>query len=82
MSFNESINIIKKNIPDAIIQKVVEYKDLYIFHIFTSNPYEGKLDGIYSVNKKTGKFEDFDYLADGVFEVVMPLLNKALKFKN
>ena len=52
-----------KNMPGWTIEKVVEYKGLYILMMFEEGP-EGGFDPFYSVNKATGKFEGYAYLRD------------------
>lgn len=75
-SVNQAIEIAKRYMPDGKIQKVAEYKNLYLLIIYTPDPYEGQMDAFYSVDKETGQFSDFAYLEDGVFEDVMNLFEK------
>ena len=80
-SINQAIKIAKQHMPDGEIQQVVEYRNLYVFIIYTPDPYEGQMDAFYSVDKETGQFSDFAYLEDGVFEDVMNLFEKAPLYK-
>ena len=81
-NIDQAIKIAKHNIPDGRIQKAAEYKDLYLFIIYTPDPYEGQMDPFYSVSKRTGEFRDFPYLEDGVFEEVMDLFERTPQYKD
>jgi hypothetical protein len=65
LDITEATKIISKSIPNAKIQAVVEYGDLYLFQVFTDLPFEEELDPFFSVNKETGEFRDFSILTDG-----------------
>ncbi len=77
VSSKEAIRIVKKYFRKGKIQKYIEYKEWYIFVIFSNDPYEGEMDAIYSVNKNTGEFRDFNYLDGEVFSDIMEMLEKA-----
>lgn len=58
--------IVQKNLSyDMAIQTFIEYKDLYIFQVFSPDPEEGEYDPFYSVHKETGKFQEFSLITDG-----------------
>lgn len=56
-------SIALKNLPGWKIEKMIEYKGLYIFVMLDDGP-EGGYDPFYSVDMKTGKFEGYAYLRD------------------
>lgn len=69
--------IVKKAIPDGAIQAYIEYKGLYVFQVFTTDPGEEELDPFYSVNQKTGEFRDFSVLTDGNMRDISRLFYEA-----
>lgn len=71
VSLKEAKEKIRKHVPECSIQKFIEYRGMYIFQIKTPDPYEGDLDGFYSVNMKTGECRDFAYLNPDVFSEIM-----------
>lgn len=79
---NKAIKIIQRNIPNGKIVKMIEYKNWYLFIVYIEDPYEGRMDGLYSVDKKTGGFCDFPYMKEGIFEEVMDLFEKAPIYKD
>ena len=72
-----STEIVKQNFPEGKIQAVVQYKSLYLFQVFTTNPFEEELDPFYSVDRETGDFRDFSILTDGPTSVLLDLFAKA-----
>ena len=81
-NINQAIKIAKRHMPDGKIQRIAEYRNLYLFIIYTPDPYEGEMDAFYSVDKNTGNFSDFAYLDEGVFEEVMDLLENTPTYKD
>ena len=77
LSLNDAIKVIKFNIPDCTIKKVVVYKDMYVFLVFTSDKVEGMFDPFYSVNMNTSEFSGFAMMNPEVFDVVMGLFDTA-----
>lgn len=65
LSLMEAEKVVSKNFPTGKIQKVVEYKELFVFLIFSDEFLEGEMDPYYSVNRETGKFEEFSLITDG-----------------
>ena len=63
--------IVQKSFPNGQIQKVAEYRNLYLFQIFTVDPEEGQYDLFYSVDKVSGDFSEFSVLTDGDISEVM-----------
>lgn len=61
----EATAIVHKNYPEGKIQKFIVYKDLFLFQVFSDDPFEGQWDPYYSVNQKTGEFRDFSIITDG-----------------
>lgn len=58
--------IVQKEIPHRRIVAHISYKDLWVFQAFDDNdPLEGEFDPFYSVNKKTGEFNEYSVLTDG-----------------
>lgn len=55
----EAIMIAAKQMPEAEIQAVIEYGDLFIFKMDTKDPFEAGFDPFYSVDKRTSAFEGF-----------------------
>jgi hypothetical protein len=65
LNIDEAIKIINKNLPDEKINSYIEYKNLYLFQVFSKRELEEDLDPFYSVNRETGEFRDFSVLTDG-----------------
>lgn len=57
-----AISIVAESLPGARIEKVVEYKNLYLFQVFVDLPGEEGFDPFFSVDKVTGEFRDFSIL--------------------
>ena len=73
ISFQQATDIAKSHVPTGVIRQQAEYKNFWLFVIFTPDLYEGELDAIYSVNKETGEFRDFPYMDERYFSSVMEL---------
>jgi len=70
--------IVKKFMPDGEIQKVIEWKNFYIFQVFRpKEPLENEYDPFYSVDKQTGEFRDFSIFDDGPIDELSALFMKA-----
>lgn len=69
--------IVQKAIPQGKIQAVVVYGDLYLFQVFTDDPFEGDADPFYSVNRLTGEFRDFSIITDGDISEIVRLFTIA-----
>lgn len=76
LSSADAIKIIREHFPQGEIKKYIEYKDLFVFQIFTGDPLEGDYDPFYSINRKTSEFEGFALFKPGVFSEVMDLFDK------
>lgn len=76
VSLKEAKKEIKRYVPGCSIQKYIEYHEMYIFQVKTSDPYEGDFDGFYSVDMETGECRDFAYLNLDVFSEIMSLFEK------
>lgn len=57
--------IATSNYPQGNIQAVIDYREVWLFQIFTDDPDEGIWDPFFSVDQKTGKFEEFSVMDDG-----------------
>lgn len=79
LSVLDATNIVRKVYPDGIIQKVISYKNLYLFMIFNNRPFEEEMDPFYSVNKNTGVFNEFSILTDGDTDEILYLFEQAKK---
>lgn len=76
LSSREAINIVNKAIPGGTIKAWVVYKNLFLFQVFTLNPYEEDQDPFYSVNMNTGEFLEFSVITDGdISEISSLFLN-------
>jgi hypothetical protein len=76
LSLQDATKIVKKALPAGKIQKSVEYKGLYLFQVFTDDPFEEEMDPFYSVNKETGEFRDFSVITDGDITEIAALFNQ------
>lgn len=68
--------IVRRNLPLGDIQKVVVYKDLYLFMVFNQRPGEEMMDPYYSVNTTTGVFNEFSILNDGNTSEILSLFEQ------
>lgn len=75
LSKSEAIKIIDMNIPGGTIKKVIEFRDMFVFMVYTSDKLEGKLDPFYSVNRVTSQFEGFPMMKPENFSEVMRLFS-------
>lgn len=64
-SREEATAIATREFPDGDIQRLIEYKDVYLFQIFSQRPDEEFMDPFYSVHTQTGEFREFSILTDG-----------------
>ena len=76
LNLNDAKKIALRNMPNGKIQKSVEYKEFFIFIIFTDDPLEGNYDPYYSVNRNTKEFRDFPIFKPEYFKEVMDLFEK------
>ncbi len=66
VDLNEAINIVRKNLPfDWSIHSYIQYNNLFVFKVFNTRPGEEELDPFYSVDIRTGVFDEFSVLTDG-----------------
>lgn len=61
----EASKIVKDNLPFGKIQKVVPYKDVWLFQVFNKRPGEEIMDPFFSVHRTTGEFKEFSIITDG-----------------
>lgn len=73
----QATEIVKKAFPAGKIQKSVEYRNVYLFQIFTDDPDDGQMDPFYSVDKETGEFSDFSVITDGDISEISALFEAA-----
>lgn len=81
LNLDEATKIITENLPGGRISAVVEYKNLFLFQVFHSMPFEEELDPFFSVDRDTGEFDDFSIIVDGNINEVIPLFVQANKLK-
>lgn len=72
----DALAIAKKEFPDGNIKLIVDYKNLYLLQIFSSRPGEEEFDPYYSIDKKTGLFQEFSVLTDGETHEILSLFQK------
>lgn len=77
LTSEQALIIVKKHMPKGKVRKHIEYKDLFVFQIFTDDPDESGWDPYYSVNRKTKEFRDFSILTDGDIDELMDMFSKA-----
>lgn len=77
LSMQEAQKIVQKQLPDGNIQASISYGDLYIFQVFTEDPFEEEDDPFFSVHKQTGQLKDFSVLTDGDTSEIISLFTKA-----
>lgn len=73
--------IVNDALPGGKIQAHVEYKDLFLFQVFSDRPFEEEFDPFYSVNRNTGEFRDFSIITDGDISEVTRLFQQAKRSK-
>jgi hypothetical protein len=81
LSVQEAQKIVQKQLPDGKIQASISYGDLYIFQVFTEDPFEEEDDPFFSVHKRTGEFKDFSVLTDGNTAEIISLFTEARRTK-
>ena len=77
LSVNQAVSTVKKNLPGCTIEKVVIYKNFYLFKVNTNDDEAGYNDPFYTVDVKTGEFDDFSLLRSDDFDVIVNLLSSA-----
>ena len=75
LSVNQAASTVKKNLPGCTIEKVVIYKNFYLFKVNTNDDEAGYNDPFYTVDVKTGEFDDFSLLRSDDFDVIVNLLS-------
>lgn len=65
LNVSDAAKLIHKEFPDGKIQSYIEYRGLYIFQVFSSDPLEGEMDPFFSVDPTTGELRDFSIITDG-----------------
>lgn len=68
--------------PDAKIEAVIDYNDLYVLQMFVPNPLETLWDPFYSVHKETGEFLDFSIIEDGNMSQILDSIEKEKEVTN
>jgi hypothetical protein len=77
LSLEEATKIAQEGYPNSTIQSVIDYRQVWLFQIFTDDPMEGMWAPFFSVDKKTGEFRDFSVMDDGnIFEISALFLEK------
>lgn len=79
LSSSEATQVVNEAIPNGEIQSFVEYRNLYLFQVFTDDPEEEEMDPFYSVNKETGEFLDFSIFIDGDISEISALFEAVKK---
>lgn len=77
LSVNQAASTVKKNLPGCTIEKVVIYKNFYLFKVNTNDDEAGYNDPFYTVDIRSGKFDDFSLLRSSDFEDIVKLLSSA-----
>ena len=73
-SINQAASIVKKNLPGCTIEKVVIYKNFYLFKVNTNDDEAGYNDPFYTVDIRSGKFDDFSLLRSDDVDTIVNLL--------
>lgn len=76
LNLEQAVKVIRKVLPKGKIQKAISYRGLYIFQVFRDEIGEEELDPFYSVNKKTGEFNEFSIITDGDITEIVDLFTK------
>lgn len=79
---SDARRITLKNLPGYSVQKIIEYKNLFIVMAYGKDPLEGQFDPFFSVDKETGKFSDFSIITDCNTDEVMDLFKQEGGGKN
>lgn len=66
LNLEQAKNLINKTFTNTKIQKFIEHNELFIFMVLVEDPDEQEYDPFYSVDKITGKIEDYSIL-DGKY---------------
>lgn len=74
LSVNQAASTVKKNLPGCTIEKVVIYKNFYLFKVNTNDDEAGYNDPFYTVDVKTGEFDDFSLLRSNDVDTIVNLL--------
>ena len=74
LSINQAASIVKKNLPGCTIEKVVIYKNFYLFKVNTNDDEAGYNDPFYTVDIRSGKFDDFSLLRSDDVDTIVNLL--------
>lgn len=74
LSINQAASIVKKNLPGCTIEKVVIYKNFYLFKVNTNDDEAGYNDPFYTVDIRSGKFDDFSLLRSNDVDTIVNLL--------
>lgn len=61
----DATKIVKSVFSDSRIEKPIDYRGVYLFQVFGTDPLEGGQDPFFSVNKQTGELRDFSVITDG-----------------
>ena len=74
LSINKAASIVKKNLPGCTIEKVVIYKNFYLFKVNTNDDEAGYNDPFYTVDIRSGKFDDFSLFRSDDIDKIVNLL--------
>ena len=74
LSINQAASTVKKNLPGCTIEKVVIYKNFYLFKVNTNDDEAGYNDPFYTVDINSGKFDDFSLFRSGDVDKIVNLL--------
>ena len=74
LSINKAASTVKKNLPGCTIEKVVIYKNFYLFKVNTNDDEAGYNDPFYTVDIHSGKFDDFSLFRSGDIDKIVNLL--------
>lgn len=76
LNIDDATRLAKVAYPAGRIQKHVEYRDLFVFQIFSDLPGEEEMDPYFSVDRNTGEFKDFSIFTDADPEEITALFTK------
>lgn len=79
MTFQDAVNVIRKELPNRLIWYGFEYKGAYVFAIAPDMEYLPGETAMtwFSVDKKTGVVESFDYYGRSLFDGEYAILEAA-----